>query len=209
MKVADAGGGREKHDGLLLFFAESKCRTVVRVNRRAALTGVAAAALGLFAYSTAVRLVPSRRPQAREGSPAPRLELTDVSGQRATLAQYKGRVVLLDFWATWCDSCAAELPDLRRLHEKYRGDGFEILAASVDVGGRRKLLPYIAEHSIPWRVLLADADATSAYRVWGLPAKFLIDPEGLIARRYEGQVEPRVLEGEIRRLLKLPPQGDS
>jgi peroxiredoxin len=179
------------------------------MNWRTALTAVGAVALGLFAYSSVVHLTPSPRPQPREGSPAPRIELTDVSGQRAALAQYKGRVVLLDFWATWCDSCTAELPELRKLYDKYRPSGFEILAASVDADGRRKVVPYIAEHSIPWRVLLADADTTSAYRVWGLPAKFLIDPEGLIARRYEGPVDPRALESEVRRLLKMPSKGDS
>ena len=179
------------------------------MNRKTAALALAAAALGLLAYSTAVRLAPARRPPPREGLPAPKLELTDVSGQRATLGQYRGRVVLLDFWATWCDTCTAELGDLRRLYEKHRAEGFEILGACVDAGSRSKVASYIAAHAIPWRVLLADSEATSAYRVWGLPVKFLIDPQGSIARRYEGPVKPEVLEAEVQRLLKLPSKGDS
>lgn len=172
-------------------------------------TALAAAGLGLLVYLAAAKLAPTPRAPMREGAPAPALRLTDVAGQSATLAQYRGRVVLLDFWATWCESCEVEVPDLKRLHERYRAKGLEILGASVDVGGRRTLLPFIAQHSIPWRVLVADSEVTRAYRVTGLPAKFLIDPDGALARRYDGPVDPRVLETEIRRLLKLPSGGDT
>lgn len=168
---------------------------------------LAAAGTGLLAYYAARQ--PSPPPVLREGEAAPALRLTDVAGQSATLAQYRGRVVLLDFWATWCESCEVELPELKRLHGKYRAKGLEILAASVDQGGRKALLPFIAQHSIPWRVLVADTQATRSYRVFGLPAKFVIDSEGVLARRYDGPVDPKLLETEIRRLLKLPSGGDT
>lgn len=178
------------------------------VNRRGLNMGLAALAAGLLVYTMAGR-ARTPRPPVKEGAQAPALRLTDVAGQSATLAQYRGQVVLLDFWATWCDSCVLEVPDLRAIHSRYRSKGFEILAASVDVDGRKALLPFIAQHSIPWRVLVADSDTTRAYKVFGLPAKFLIDSEGLVSRRYDGPVDPRVLETDIRRLLRMPAKGDT
>ncbi len=172
-------------------------------------TALAAAGLGLLVYTAAVRLSPGSRAPLKEGGPAPAIRLTDVAGQSATLSQYRGRVVLLDFWATWCESCEVEVPDLKRLHDKYRAKGLEILGASVDEGGRKTLLPFIAQHSIPWRGLVADSETTRTYRIFGLPAKFLIDPDGTVARRYDGPVDPKLLETEIRRLLKLPSGGDT
>lgn len=171
--------------------------------------GVAALGIGLLVYASATRWRPASRPPLAEGKAAPALRLTDVAGQSATLAQYRGRVVLLDFWATWCESCVVEMPELKELHRKYRAKGFEILGASVDADGRRALLPFIAQHSIPWRILVADAEASKDYRVFGLPAKFLIDQEGLLSRRYDGPVSPRTLEQDIRRLLRLSAEGDT
>lgn len=179
------------------------------MKRKGFAMGMAALAVGLLVYTTANRMRSASRPVVREGAAAPPIRLTDVAGQSHTLAQYRGSVVLLDFWATWCDTCVVELPDLRRLHDRYRSKGFEILAASVDVDGRKALLPFIAQHSIPWRVLLADGETTRAYRVFGLPAKFLIDAEGSVARRYDGPVDLSVLETDIRRLLRMPAGGDT
>lgn len=179
------------------------------MRRKRLALGLAGAAVGLVVFATAQRFAKTKRPTVEEGAAAPEIRLTDVAGQSHTLARYRGHVVLLDFWATWCESCVLELPELRKLHERFRTQGFEILAASVDAGGRSALLPFIAQHSIPWRVLLADSETTRAYRVFGLPAKFLIDPDGLVARRYDGPIDPRVLETDIRRLLRAPSGGDT
>lgn len=145
---------------------------------------------------------PPRPGGPREGSAAPRLRLVDLSGQTATLEQYRGRVVLLDFWATWCDACNEELPSLKTLYADFHGRGLEFLAVSVDEAGRKALLPFVAQNAIPWRVLLADSDVVESYRVFGLPTKFLIDPQGIVARKYVGSVDPKMLEQDIRELLR-------
>jgi len=162
--------------------------------------------LGAAAMAAAVgAAVVLRRPAvetAREGFPAPSFSFVDLSGRPATLSEYKGRVVLLDFWATWCEACQDELPALKRIDAQYRGRGFELLAASVDEDGRKALLPYVAQNAIPWRVVLANADGVEKYSVFGLPTKFLIDREGVIARSYVGEVEPQAVEEDIKTLLK-------
>lgn len=164
-------------------------------------TYLSAAAAGVFAVG--LILTVARRPaqQLREGSPAPVLALVDVSGQEAALTQYRGKVVLVDFWATWCTTCIHELPDLKRLYQTYRPQGFEILAPSMDAEGRKVLLPFIAEHGIPWRVLIGDLESSQTFDVYGLPTKVLIDPSGKVVRKYSGAIDPSRLEKDIQSLL--------
>ncbi|MBI4424461.1 MAG: TlpA family protein disulfide reductase [Elusimicrobia bacterium] len=173
------------------------------VKLRAWAPAAAAAGVGLLVYTAVTQLSPAPPPRVEAGKPAPAIRLTDVAGQSASLAQYRGRVVLLDFWATWCQTCLVELDDLKVLHARYRPQGLEIVAASVDAEGRRVLVPFIAQHAIPWRVVMADPKATRTYAIFGLPAKFLIDRRGLVARRFDGPVDPDALEKEIRQLLEL------
>lgn len=171
-----------------------------RGRRRRLAAWSAAAAAGLAVAWWALR--GAQAPEGPvEGAAAPELRLADLSGQAASLSQYRGKVVLVDFWATWCEACREELPDLKRLHGNLHPKGFELLGASLDEDGRKALLPFVAENSIPWRVLLGDENAVRAYNVYGLPAKFLIDRDGIVARKYVGWVEPAELERDIEALL--------
>ncbi len=142
---------------------------------------------------------PADSGRAREGSPAPSLHLRDVAGQ--SIALPRGKVVLLDFWTTWCASCTEELPQLRELYRKFRGRNFELLAASLDEDGKRALIPFIAQQNVPWPVALADSGAAAAYGVYGLPTKILIDERGIVSRRYVGPIDAGVLERDIENLL--------
>lgn len=153
-------------------------------------------------------ILASRRPidQAREGQPAPTLRLVDVSGQEAALSQYLGKVVLIDFWATWCTTCIDELPDMKAIYTKYSPRGLVILAPSMDAEGRKVLLPFIAEHKIPWRVLIGDQHSSKTFDVYGLPTKYLIDRNGVVARKYSGPVDPGALEKDIQSLLLQSPE---
>jgi len=139
---------------------------------------------------------------AIEGKPAPPLVLADLSGQTASLAEYRGKIVLLDFWATWCVTCLEELPELKRLYSALAPRGFELLAPSVDEEGRKALLPFVAKHGVPWRVLLADRPSLRLYPVFGLPTKYLIDREGIVSRKYIGPVPVSSIENDVQSLLQ-------
>lgn len=135
------------------------------------------------------------------GAPAPGFRLAGLNGRSAGLLDYRGSVVLLDFWATWCDTCRSELPMLKSLHAKYRGKDFELLALSIDEGSPREVADFAAANDLPYPVLIADYPTIRRYRVSGIPAKFLIGRNGTIAARYIGPSDPSRLETDIDNLL--------
>ena len=118
--------------------------------------------------------------------PAPDFTLPDLKGRPTTLSSFKGRAVLLDFWATWCGPCLEELPDLAALHKKYEGRGFSVLGVSVDSGGAGEVAAFVRDHKMTYPVLISDGLLPENYAVPGLPTAFLIDRRGLIVRRYLG-----------------------
>lgn len=139
------------------------------------------------------------------GSPAPEFRLADLSGRTVTLAEYRGKVVLLDFWATWCASCEVELPDLKALHQRFPARDFALLAASVDEAGPEVVARYASQKAVPFRILFADQDAAGAYRIFGLPTKFLIDRDGVLVRRYLDGVPAADLAQDIQDQLDRRP----
>ncbi|TPW20899.1 MAG: redoxin domain-containing protein [Elusimicrobia bacterium] len=139
------------------------------------------------------------------GSPAPEFRLADLSGRSAALADYKGKVVLVDFWATWCSSCEVELPELKKIHAKYPADQFALLAVSVDEAGPDVVARYAAEKALPFRVLFADEATPKAYRVFGLPTKFLIGRDGSIVKKYLDPPARETLESDIQAALDRRP----
>jgi glutathione peroxidase-family protein len=174
--------------------------TTSSLSRKPFITFFAAAGLGIAIYWLAAPDAGGSEPQI--GSVAPEHKWTDLSGQSADLSFYRGRVVLIDFWATWCDTCQDELPSLQKLYSDYHGQGFELLAPSVDEDGRKSLVPYLAGHPIPWKVLLSDSEDVTAYHVFGLPTKYLINRQGIIVKKYVGSVAPEALAQDVRTALK-------
>ena len=126
------------------------------------------------------------------GKPAPPIAGTDVDGHPVSLADLKGKVVLIDFWATWCPPCVASIPSLNALAQKYHDKGFVILGVNVDamhedVQEAKKVLPlvrrFLVEHRVTWTNLLSgqgNGDFAPAYRVEQIPANFLVGRDGLI-----------------------------
>ena len=159
--------------------------------RRVAFAALVAAA-GLFFYSTR-----AYQPRAELSRTAPDFRLADLSGRTVALSDYRGRVVMLNFWASWCDSCKAEMPALNALYLRQRDEGFELLAPSVDVNGRKAVMLFTANFEPAFPVLLADAKTSDAYGVRDLPTTFLIGPDGRIARRYLGPIDPKAVENDI------------
>ena len=130
------------------------------------------------------------------GGPTPPLALKDLDGRLHDLADYRGTVLLVNFWATWCAPCRDELPSLERLRDALRGRPFEVLAVNV-AEGESRVRRFLAEVPLRSPVLLdRNGDTQRAWKVRGLPATFLLDREGAIRFWYLGELDwaqPKVL----------------
>lgn len=121
------------------------------------------------------------------GRPAPEFALTDQAGNTHRLSDYRGKVVLLNFWATWCVPCRTEMPSMERAYRALKDRGFAVVAVSLDTGPRSTVEAFVKELGLTFPVLL-DPRGTSvqAYRLPGVPASFLIDRRGRLAARELG-----------------------
>jgi peroxiredoxin len=133
---------------------------------------------------------------------APEFSLTDLDGKPLTLAQSRGKVVLLDFWATWCTPCRQETPQFVALQQKYGARGLQIVGISMD-DGPEPVRAFYREFKMNYPVAMGTAQVAEAYGgVLGLPIAFLIDRRGRIIARYEGPVNMPHLKQRIESLLK-------
>jgi peroxiredoxin len=113
---------------------------------------------------------------------APDFTLTDANGNSVKLSDYRGKVVLLNFWATWCGPCALEIPWFIEFQQQYKAKGLEIIGVSMDEDGWSAVKPYMAEHKMNYRVLLGNDSVSQLYGgVESLPTTFLIDRDGRFA----------------------------
>jgi peroxiredoxin len=129
---------------------------------------------------------PSAAAPAPAVRPAPNFTLKDVSGRAVSLADFKGRVVLLDFWATWCPPCRESIPVLQKMHEEYSARGVTVLGVSVDQDAS-VVPPFVKRKSMSYSVLLDDAgEASDLYRVSGIPSLFLLNKDGVIVKNWVG-----------------------
>lgn len=118
---------------------------------------------------------------------APSFELPDLKGEKVSLAALSGKVVLLNFWATWCTPCRAEMPGMERLWRQYHDRGLAIVAISVDEGGEKRIASFVRRLNLSYPILLdPQSDTADRYDVSGLPASFLIDGEGRLIGRMVG-----------------------
>jgi thiol-disulfide isomerase/thioredoxin len=140
----------------------------------------------------------------RNPDPAPDFSLTSLDGKPVTLAGSKGKVILLNFWATWCGPCRAEIPDLVELQNKYK-DHLQILGLVVDDDDQDAIKDFAEKFGINYPVALATNDIRLQYGgIAALPTSFVLDSEGRIVQKHEGLRDPVLYETEIRALLGLP-----
>ena len=152
---------------------------------------------------------------------APDFTLKDSNGTTVHLSDYKGKVVVLDFWATWCGPCKIEIPWFMDFEKEFKNRGFAVLGVSLDEGGWDEVKPYIEERKINYRVVMGNDDITQAYTkvsqaigatgaVDSLPTTFLIDRSGRIALVHVGLEKGKDdLRTEIEGLLKAAPGTSS
>lgn len=147
--------------------------------------------------------VPSAGKESMSGRwQAPNFELTDMKGNPLSLSALRGKVVLLDFWATWCPPCVAEIPHFKELHTQYKGRGFEIVGLSLDEGGEEAVRSFAEKHQLQYPIAPAKHQIAQAYGgIQGIPTTFLIDKKGYVAKKYIGYHDKKDFEQEIQKLL--------
>ena len=133
------------------------------------------------------------------------MKFTALDGREVDMAKLRGKVVLLDFWATWCGPCIAELPNVKRVYDAYHAQGFEIIAISLDSEkDKQKLIDFVREHELPWPQHYDGLGWKNHYAVHygitGIPAMFLLDKTGRLAAT---DARGEKLESEVKRLLEL------
>jgi len=139
----------------------------------------------------------------RPSQSAPDFSLEDDNGARIRLSEYKGKVVLLNFWATWCPPCKAEIPWFEEFQRTYANQGFVVIGISMDEDGWKVVRPYMQAAKINYRVAIGDdALAQKFGGVESLPETLLIDREGSVVARHVGIVSKSDYESEILHLLK-------
>lgn len=133
---------------------------------------------------------------------APGFMLTDASGKTVRLADFQGKVVLLNFWATWCPPCMQEIPWFVEFQTKYESEGLVVLGVSMDEGGWDAVRPLLAKMPVNYRIMLGNDAVTREFGgVNSLPSTFLIDRAGRVAVTHEGIVDRAGLERELHSLL--------
>jgi peroxiredoxin len=130
---------------------------------------------------------PSGKPLLGKGVPAPSFSLPGLDGKNVSLADFKGKVVLLNIWATWCAPCIAEMPSMEKLYQELRGEDFELLAVSVDESGAEAVKPFMDKHKLGFPVLLDTiGEIKNLYQATGVPESFIIDKDGIIVEKIIG-----------------------
>jgi peroxiredoxin len=164
------------------------------------------------------------RGRGSEPVSAPNLSLRALNGETVRLSDYRGQVMVLNFWATWCPPCRAEIPEFAHIYRSYRNRKVVVIGVSVDGEGIERVRSFSEEHDIPYPVVIGDEDATLAFsrlegiptvlnggsdkvvmesgRIEAIPTTFIVDQEGRIYRKHVGYRERTHIEADLQHLLE-------
>lgn len=118
---------------------------------------------------------------------APEFTVRSLDGRRVRLSDFKGRVVVLNLWATWCAPCRVEMPSIENLYRRFRSEGLAVLAVSLDKGDVQKVRDFAAEYRLSFPVVIdADGEVESRYQTLTIPTTFVIDKHGRVAAKVDG-----------------------
>lgn len=138
----------------------------------------------------------------KDGEVAPDFTSPDANGHIVRLSAYKGRVVLLNFWATWCHGCQTEIPWLVQFENKYHDGGLSVIGVAMDDSGWKAVKPFLQEKKVNYHVVIGNDEMARPYGLSSMPMTFLIDRNGRIAATSVGVVDRNACEKEIRDLLR-------
>jgi cytochrome c biogenesis protein CcmG, thiol:disulfide interchange protein DsbE len=170
--------------------------------------GIAWAALLAFIVWRLAPQIGAALGVGRTGEPAPPFTVVTLDGERVSLDSLRGKVVLLNFWATWCAPCRIEMPGFQRVYRDKKDQGFEIVALSTDQEGVEKVVNYIADRGVTFPVAMAPGGIVQTYRGGNMiPTSILIDRNGRIRHRVTGIFAEPALRLAVNRLLAEEPPG--
>jgi peroxiredoxin len=146
-----------------------------------------------------------RPPSPQAGYAAPDLILETLDGGTVSLADLRGQVVLVNFWATWCPPCRAEMPAIQQVYERYREQGFTVLAVDMQETDAQ-VAAFVDEMGLTFPILMdRDGSVSARYQVKALPSTFFIDREGIIQNvTLGGPMAPAFIESQVTGLLAAP-----
>lgn len=157
---------------------------------------IAAAALGLLLGGPALA--------TNVGEVAPDFTRTDFANRQLKLSDHLGKLVLLNFWATWCPPCREELPLFSRWQRELKGRGLQVIGVSMD-DDAASVKKFLAEYPVAFPVVMGDVKLAETYGgVLGLPQSYLIDAQGRVVARYRGETDLAKMETKLRELLAQP-----
>ena len=126
----------------------------------------------------------------KDNMPAPDFTFPGLDGKMVSLSDYKGKVVLLNIWATWCPPCVEEMPSMEKLYQELKDEGFELLAVNVDESGAETVAPFMEKHKLGFPVLLdPKGDIKNLYLTTGIPESFIIDKDGIVVEKIIGPID--------------------
>jgi thiol-disulfide isomerase/thioredoxin len=156
-----------------------------------------------YSIVLAIFLFTSCAAQPEKKQKAPNFSLQTQNGKVIELSKLKGKVVLVNFWATWCPPCRAEIPDFIEVYNSYKSKGFEIVGIALDEEGWSKVAPYMKEAKMNYPVVLGSEKEVQQYGgIEAIPTTFIVDKNGYIAGRQVGVLSKEALEQKLKSLLK-------
>lgn len=142
----------------------------------------------------------------KPGHTAPNFTFPGLNGKMVSLADYRGHVVLVNIWATWCPPCVDEMPSMEKLYQELKGENFEILAVSIDALGTKAVAPFMKKYNLSFPALMdPDGAIKTLYQTTGVPESFIIDKQGILVEKIIGPrnwAEPEVVR-YFRDLIRI------